>query len=539
MQQFYQLKEKYIKEYNEGKYEDALKTIKKLNKVKPNDLEVYMNIAKLYEEGFRDIKKAILYRKKAFILDNKNFININKLGALYNRQGDKKKAENMWKQGMKLKDYICTINLGDLKFNLNKYEEALDIFENAVNLRRDNIYAYYMLARLKGEHLGQSKEAIKILKKIIDRKVTDKNKKYMISAYIGLAILYEILGNVKVAIEVYKKALKIQEDKYIYQNLGAIHVKYLGDFENAKQYYRKAIEKDKNFITAMYNYADVIYKNFTAKEYIEAIRVYERLLEIGEKDIMIPMRLYALYEGYTKDVDKAKYYYDEIMKFIDNDPYKMGRFASEVWHSHNGKLAEKIYKRILEKNYKISQTHNDLGIIYKTRGENDLAKEYYTRAISLNPNIPEPYFELALLLRNEKKSANAIQIYKKVLEYNINNKTAIINLAFTYDIDLNINKEAKEWYKKALDIEKMNANLFNNYAIFCKKLKNFAKAERYYEKAFNINPFNEIIANNLITIYEERNKYKEAIKICEYLIEQKPNNENMKYKMTVLKQKSK
>jgi len=151
LKEFQQLKNQYITEYDNGKYTDALKTINKMKKIRPNNAEVYINTAKLYEDGFRELKKAIFYRKKAFKLDNKNYININKMGDVYYRLGDKKRAENMWEEGMKLKDYICTINLGELKFYSGKYEEAIYIFENAVNLARENIYAYYMIARTKGE----------------------------------------------------------------------------------------------------------------------------------------------------------------------------------------------------------------------------------------------------------------------------------------------------------------------------------------------------------------------------------------------------
>ncbi|HAN09698.1 MAG TPA: hypothetical protein DCP90_03695 [Clostridiales bacterium] len=538
MKEFKKLKEKYISQFDSKNYEEALKTILKIKKLKSDDTEVYFNLANLYEKGFNDYKRALVYRRKAFKLNNTNIENINRMGILYHKLGKIKDAKIMWKCGFEKGDYVCGLNVGETLFWERQYKESLQVFEKTAKLKKKNLYAIYMIGRIIGEPLGDVDKGINIYKKALKRKVTSNNKQEVMRLYIGLAILYEKKGKINDAIKTYKSSLKVNHDDcYVYHNLGAIHIRYLYDLKSAKEYYKKAIKLNENFIKGLYDYADLIYKNFLNKSYDEAIKTYESLIKKGENKDFIYMRLFAMYEKYYKDDEKGKHYYDEVMKKrVGNDPYKLGRFASEILNSGNDVLAEKIYKNVLEINFNLSQAHNDLGVINFRRKNYDVAEEYYRRAINLNPKIIEPYLALAGVLRNTKRWEEAIKVYKDVINMNEKSREAIINLAYTYDIDLNMKKDAERWYKVALQIENKCSNLYNNYAFFCEKSNNIKKAEKYYLKAFEINSKDEAIFNNLISTYEKLKKYSSALNLCEYILKDNPKNEKIKYKLALLRQ---
>ena len=136
------------------------------------------------------------------------------------------------------------------------------------------------------------------------------------------------MGDIQNAKNCYEKAIKVKPDfADAHNNLGTVYKK-LGDIHNAKNCYDKAIEINPNFVNSLYNLG-IVHK------------------ELG-------------------DYQKAKFYYEKVIKI----------------------------------NPKQVNSYNNLGVILDELGDTQKAKAYYNAAIKINPNYTEPYWNAHVLATN-------------------------------------------------------------------------------------------------------------------------------------------
>jgi tetratricopeptide (TPR) repeat protein len=129
-----------------GKTEEALNNLKIAYAKNPNGLEVNNSLGLIYigDYGleFIDAKKALQFNKKAFEI-NKDRITEDVLGRNYYELEDFGKAESIFdKLSNEYPDILLyKINLGMIKFKLNKRKEANKLFDEAILVDSTMIYA--------------------------------------------------------------------------------------------------------------------------------------------------------------------------------------------------------------------------------------------------------------------------------------------------------------------------------------------------------------------------------------------------------------
>ena len=172
-----------------GKFDEAKIILEKGYKIRPDDLAIINNLANV----------------------NKNIFDFNEAEKLYNLCIFKKK------------DYFNSyVNYGNLKRDLNKFEEAIVLYKKALNYSHDMPEIYYSLA-MAYQSLGNFREAENYANKTIeiDKKITkadlliSRSKKYT-STDIHLNMMNEKLENTNLnisqKIDLYFALAKAHED---------------------------------------------------------------------------------------------------------------------------------------------------------------------------------------------------------------------------------------------------------------------------------------------------------------------------------------
>jgi len=142
-------------------------------------------------------------------------------------------------------DYL---SLATLFKESGEYQKAIEVLRGAKSSKSDRQLLTY-LGRL--EFLsGQVRASLKTFTQI-------KKKSWQDYLYLGL--IYEDLGNKRLAIENYLKSINLKENSIASFRLGKIH-RTLGNYQQAQKYFQKVIKLDPSIRLANYYLGECLYK---------------------------------------------------------------------------------------------------------------------------------------------------------------------------------------------------------------------------------------------------------------------------------------
>ncbi|NQS97241.1 MAG: tetratricopeptide repeat protein [candidate division Zixibacteria bacterium] len=240
--------ELWVKFYNEGvpffndqKYEKALDYFEKAVIVDPTNIEGYkergMCYLQLSNEAEDPEQKAELIENA--IADYKHFISMD----------------------TEAEDLAVRINLANIYFQNNRFDEAVPAYKAMLDLEPDNI-----------------------------------------TAISQLALIYQEQGDSEKAIEMYEKVLKTKSDKpNLWFNLGVLYFQ-MDEFDKAKASFDKVLEINPDDVETLMNLVSSLWK---AEMYKEAIPYLERVVELEPDNISAWYHLFTVYAN-IGETEKAK-----------------------------------------------------------------------------------------------------------------------------------------------------------------------------------------------------------------------------------------
>jgi tetratricopeptide (TPR) repeat protein len=127
-------------------YDASEKAFKKAIAADPKDVQAYNNLASLeIERG--DLKEAERLFKEAIVKDPEFPYSYNNLAVLYKSQGKLYRAVEQYKQALdKAPIAEFYYNLGLLYFSMQKYDDMLETFQQALKLQPNYAEVYYSLS---------------------------------------------------------------------------------------------------------------------------------------------------------------------------------------------------------------------------------------------------------------------------------------------------------------------------------------------------------------------------------------------------------
>lgn len=375
---------------------------------------------------------------------------------------------------MLYKHFFTDFNVFIFKFltesleKINKVDMALSLSQVALN-KTGSIDVFFTKI---GDLLIKKQEpklALESYREVL------KKFPYNRDALIKIATIDQIYfnENINEAIDCYTKLLEIENEKgNIYYELGHLYLQK-DDKINSINSFKLALELNK---VNPYIHNSLAYAYVNIGLYEEAIEHYQEAIRINPDNI------------WTSIVCQA-----------------LGSLYFEI--KNNTELALTLYQTAITLDPKSEEAYIGLGDIYAQTGNLNLAMKNYCEAIQINPNNAKIYGKCGIALWENDYNEEAIIAYNKAIELNKNYDIAYNNLGVIYLDGIGNIKEALKLFKKAIEIrpDYLLANLNAGRASQALNLRK--EAADYYKKVLELNKsYQEIdetdILNRLYKLFE-------------------------------------
>ena len=210
-------------------------------------------------------------------------------------------------------------------------------------------------------------------------------------------------GNYNGAIENYNNALAIEKDYRMFYQRGVAQKK-TRNLEDAKYSFEECLNLNKDFLNA-YNALGGVY--FQMRDFTEAIKNFEKVLELTDKDKIVKKVEKNLSLAYTKLGDQAlsdgnaNKGIDYLVKSVGYNNYDAAYLKLAKIYSEIGEWDKSISASYdaLQYRSKISKggPYFYMGVSYKGKGENDKAIEMFNKAKGDATYKKTAEYELSLL----------------------------------------------------------------------------------------------------------------------------------------------
>lgn len=326
----------------------------------------------------------------------------------------------------------------------------------------------------------------------------------------------------------------------------------LGDFEKAREYLARAIEKDttdvENYVLTGDCYkeegkneiAEQWYRNawnmdFThASPYSKMIQLYGAWDGAAEKAALVPElvkkteqlfpdgpqenMLYCIYRDAASAYSAAESYEEGkayCYKAISMKPELTAANIDLAYihaYQKDFTIAEKIFKDLLQKDKKYYEVRFGLAWLYEQADRKNDALLEYEECIQLRPGWADrSYNSMAILYDTLEERDKARAYYKKAVALRPAETVYYDNLLLLLEKEEDL-PAIEAIYLERFSLTPQDAVWANKTGLFYYEQKNYDKAIEYYQKAIIINPGYNVYHENIGLAYEEKGLGEEAEK---------------------------
>ena len=541
-------------------------------------------------------KKALEYFKKAIELDTLYTNAYNHIGNIY-YYTNTDSALFYYQKALEAEPcYVHAMgNLGLVYMNAAEksgdanYKRAEQYFKNAIACDPSYAWSYRKLADLYETFQGEKYRdtAITYLRKWIQSNPESKEsspyqsladlylkkgdtasaRRYQklglerdpanVDNYIAMAKFYAKLGQDKAAVEIYHKALKIEQSSTVYNAIGNFY--YTRKADSAIKYYKLALQKEPNSSTINYNLS-ILYSEL--EQFEKAIHYNELAIKAAPDDASLYHAMGHIYQKLDgEEYEKKAIEYFEATTLLDStDTEAYSHLGSLYKAAGRYQLSVKYFKKALELDPKNHVTYKNVATVYYSLEEFNKAEGYMREAIALDPENPDLHHTLGHIQEKKKANAEALKSYKKALALDATNIELYVHIAginkaegklptaiehlkkailvdstdqdLYYDIGqlyekLDDASSALHYYRQGLEYNLEHGKLCTAIADIYRKRKDYLRAESYYLQALVANPKDAYVYHQLGHVYYNRESYKNAILCYEKSIEFDPKDKEV------------
>ena len=225
------------------------------------------------------------------------------------------------------------------------------------------------------QNRNQLDDAKAIYKKII---VHDKNNS---DAYHLISLIYLVEGKLDEARKNIMTALELQPDISVYHSKYG-NIRYQSNnLEFAIQEHKRAIKLDKKSFQSFYSLG-VIYTHL--KNYEKAIENYKKALSLDSESSVAHNNLANIYNNFNPNL--AEEHYLKVLEMTPNDAMPYINISNYYLKNTKYKKCVTVLEEAFDKDIKVKELYNNLGIAYYATKDNVKAKSMFELAIKLDPN---------------------------------------------------------------------------------------------------------------------------------------------------------
>ena len=224
------------------------------------------------------------------------------------------------------------------------------------------------------QNRNQLDDAKAIYQKII---VHDKNNS---DAHHLISLIYLVEGKLNEARDSIITAIELQPDISVYHsNYGNIHYQS-NNLEFAIQEHKRAIKLDKKNFQSFYSLG-VVYTHL--KNYEKAIENYKKALSLDSESSVAHNNIANIYNNLNPNL--AEEHYLKVLELTPNDAMPYINISNYYLKNTKYKKCVKVLEEAFDKDIKVKELYNNLGIAYYATKDNVKSKSMFELAIKLDP----------------------------------------------------------------------------------------------------------------------------------------------------------
>ena len=200
----------------------------------------------------------------------------------------------------------------------------------------------------------------------------------------------------------------------------------------------------------------------------------------------------------------------------------------------NFKVAEKIYKKILEINPYHFKSIFYFGVLSLQTNNFDEAKRLFQQAIQIKPDYAPTYNNLGLIFYKLKEIKKAIISYQKAIKIQPDFAPAHNNLGMVFR-DLGEFEKATSSYEIAIKIQPNYGAAHLNLGVVFKKMGKHQKAISCFQKTIQFQTNYGLAYYNLGAVFQELGEFEKAISSYQMAVKYEPENMAHLYYLSSLK----
>ncbi|MDH4226835.1 MAG: tetratricopeptide repeat protein [Deltaproteobacteria bacterium] len=285
-------------------------------------------------------------------------------------------------------------------------------------------------------------------------------------------------GDIKGAIEYYKKVLAIDESSaLVHSELAYLYYKH-GDIDRALLMAKKAVELAPSDVRGRLMLGDLY---LVDKKYDESIAEFGAVIKLDPKNQRPYLILGNIYVN-NNDHDRAIEIYKKLISEVPDSV--VGLYYLGLAESEMGRLNDALehLNKAVELGPEFPSAHVELGRLYENKGDNAKAIEIYTKAIGISPHEYSVRKLLARVLVAEKRYEEALEQYEELKKVSHSALDAYTKKGLIYMDKLGMNDEAAVEFEGALKIDADNSRLRFYLATVCEKAGKPEKAAVEFSK---------------------------------------------------------
>jgi tetratricopeptide (TPR) repeat protein len=184
---------------------------------------------------------------------------------------------------------------------------------------------------------------------------------------------------------------------------------------------------------------------------------------------------------------------------MDEHTKQLVLLGREHYHKREFERAEQMLRQALERDDRLADVHDMLGVICHARGNFAQAEFHFERALALNPSYTEAALNLAVTYNDRGKYEAARQVYARIkvtaggtlagldpfARGKIANMHAEVGQAYA---DAGLPREAIVEYEKAVGLCPQFADLRTRLGTLLREIHDLPRAREQYEAAVNARP---------------------------------------------------
>lgn len=348
------------------------------------------------------------------------------------------------------------------------------------------------------------------------------------------------------ALGMYAGLEDIIKNRYFYYNYGNLFYR-MGDYENAKVYYKRALDffKDKHSSSnnkkarkdtgkrlkkeeVLYNIANAYYMQGF---FCEAMANYERVIEMdhnfkGGIDNYIQTLLKI------KNFDKAVSCCNSMLE--KKRGYKYHFLLARIYYELN-KSQECVEQ--LDKALSLEPNHVDslalLGEVYSNIQEPNKALEIYTKLVKLTPQDYSVQYSLGKLFMSGENYHQAIERFKLAYDLNSNMFEALYNVGLSYEKNKQI-QEAIDVYKKVIKNKPDFLGAYTRVWNLLSKENRFSDVVEIFEKGILTSPKEYVLHFYLGVAYSKLEMYSMALDSFKSVLDINPEMKGVNFYLGII-----